>query len=319
MKWKYIVKRILIAIPTFFGITILAYFISSLAPGSPLDALLSDPKISPAELERRRIELGLDQNILIQYWNWLKALLQGDLGFSYSASRQSVNQMIAQRLGPTLMLSGSALLLSIVVSIPLGVFAATKPNSIRDYITSGISFIAVGTPNFFAGLALIFIFAVKLKLLPTGGMYDSTGERDIWMLMRHMALPMVVLSIQQIGAWIRYMRSSMMDVFKQDYIRTAKAKGVRRGRLIRKHAFKNSLLPVVTVIGMSFPTLVGGAVVTEQVFSWPGIGSLLVQAILGRDYPVIMGITVLVAVVVLVANLITDLIYGVLDPRIRYQ
>ncbi len=150
-------------------------------------------------------------------------------------------------------------------------------------------------------------------------MYDSVGDKTGWALLRHMLLPMFVLSIQQIGAWIRYTRSSMMEVLRQDYIRTAKAKGVKRGRLIWLHAFKNSLLPVVTVIGMSFPTLVGGAVVTEQVFSWPGIGTLLVQAILGRDYPVIMGVTVLVAIAVLLANLVTDLIYGVLDPRISYK
>ncbi len=319
MKSKYFIKRLLIAIPTFIGITILAYLISSLAPGSPLDALLADPRISAAEIERRRQELGLDQNVLVQYWNWLKSLLHGDLGYSFSASRQSVNQMISERLSATLLLSGSALLFSIFISIPLGIFAATKPNSIRDYLTSGLSFVAVGTPNFFAGLALIYIFAVKFKWLPTGGMYDSVGDKTTWALLRHMLLPMFVLSIQQIGAWIRYTRASMIEVLRQDYIRTAKAKGVKRGRLIRLHAFKNSLLPVVTVIGMSFPMLVGGAVVTEQVFSWPGIGSLLVQAILGRDYPVIMGVTVLVAVAVLLANLLTDLVYGLLDPRISYK
>lgn len=319
MKWKYIIKRVLIAIPTFLGITVLAYFISSLAPGSPLDALLSDPRISPAEIERRRQELGIDQHVFIQYINWLKALLKGDLGYSFGASRLPVKVMILDRLGPTLLLTGSSLILSIIVSLPLGIFAATKPGSIRDYLSSGLSFIAVGTPNFFAGLTLIYIFAVKLKILPTGGMYDSTGNKDFLILAKHLVLPVIVLSIQQIGAWIRYMRSSMSEVLKQDYIRTAKAKGLSKRKLIKHHAFKNSLLPIVTVIGMSLPTLVGGAVVTEQVFSWPGIGSMLVQAILGRDYPVIMGITVLIATVVLIANLITDLIYGILDPRISYK
>ena len=319
MKFKYILKRLLIAVPTFLGITLLSYVLSSLAPGSPLDALLGDPKITAVELERRRVELGLDQSVLVQYFHWLMQLLQGNLGYSFGSNRLPVAELILERLKPTLLLASCSFGLSILTAIPLGVFAASKPNSLRDYLSSGISFLLVGTPNFFAGLALIYIFGVVFQLLPTGGMYDSSGARTTADLLKHMVMPMLVLSFQQIGSWIRYMRSSMVEVFQEDYLRTARAKGLRPFAVIRKHAFKNSLLPVITVIGMSIPGLVGGAVVTEQVFSWPGVGSLMIQSIAARDYPVIMGITVLVATVVLIVNLITDIIYGVLDPRISYR
>ena len=318
MKGKYIVKRLLIAVLTFFGITFLAYFISSLAPGSPLDALLADPRITPAELERKRISLGLDQPVVIQYFVWLKSLLAGDLGFSYTSQRP-VMTMIRERLGITSLLAGSSIVLSLIVAVPLGIFAATKPNSMRDHVSGGLSYIMVASPSFFTGLLLIYIFAVKLKVLPSGGLFDSSGTKTNAMLFRHMILPCLVLSFQHIGSWVRYMRSSMLEVMQEDYIVTARAKGLKKMRVYLGHGLKNALIPVVTVVGMSVPSLVGGAVVTEQVFSWPGIGMLMVQAINSRDYPVFMGITVIIAIVVLLVNLATDLIYGLLDPRISYR
>jgi peptide/nickel transport system permease protein len=227
--------------------------------------------------------------------------------------------MILERLGPTLMISCASVVLSLLVAVPLGIMAAAKPYSLRDYGSSGLSFVLASTPNFFAGLALIYLLAVTFRLLPSGGMYDSSGEYRLGDLVRHMVLPTLVLSFQQMGSWIRYVRSSMLEVMQEDYIRTARAKGLKRRVVILKHGLKNSLIPVVTVVGMSIPALVGGAVVTEQIFTWPGIGLLMVASIQARDYPVIMGITVVVAAVVLVANIFIDLIYGVLDPRIRYN
>ena len=297
MKWKYILKRILIAIPTFFGITILAYFILNMAPGSPLDALLADPGITPAELERKRVALGLDQPVIIQYFTWLKQLLTGNLGFSYSTQRP-VATMILERLPATAILAASSIVLSLIVSIPLGIFAASRPNSGRDYFSGGLSMLMMATPNFFVGLVFIYLFAIVFNILPSGGMYSS---------------------FQQIGGWVRNMRSSMLEVMQDDYIRTAKSKGLTKWKVIMKHALKNALTPVVTVVGMSIPSIVGGAVVTEQVFGWPGIGSLMVTAINGRDYPVIMGITVMIAAAVLIANILTDVAYGILDPRISYK
>ncbi len=318
IKRNYILRRLSIIVPTFFGITVLAYIISSMAPGSPLDALLADPHITEAEIGRRRIALGLDQSVMIQYFNWLKEFLRGNLGFSFKTQRP-VSTMILERLGPTILLASSSVLLSLLVALPLGILAAIKPYSTRDYAFSGISFLMAATPNFFAGLVLIYIFAAVLRILPTGGMYDSSGVRSVGILLKHLILPTLVLSFQQIGSWIRYMRGSMLEVMKEEYIRTAKAKGLTRTLVIYRHALKNALIPVVTVVGMSVPSLVGGAVVTEQIFGWPGIGSLMVQSISARDYPVIMGITVVVSAVVLIANLVTDLVYGVLDPRISYN
>ena len=271
MRLKYILKRILVAIPTFFGITILAYFILNLAPGSPLDALLADPGITPAELERKRVALGLDQPVIVQYFTWLKQLLTGNLGFSYSTQRP-VATMILERLPATAILAASSILLSLVVSIPLGIFAASKPNSKRDYFSGGLSMLMMATPNFFVGLVFIYLFAIVFQILPSGGMYSSSGARTFGDLMKHMILPCLVLSFQQIGGWVRHI-----------------------------------------------PSIVGGAVVTEQVFGWPGIGSLMVTAINGRDYPVIMGVTVMIAAAVLIANILTDVAYGILDPRISYK
>lgn len=318
MNLQYIAKRILIAIPVFFGIMLLVYLVSSLAPGSPLDALLADPKINALELENRRRKLGLDQSAILQFLNWLREFLKGNLGYSYSTHRL-VSDMIGERLGITAILAGTSILFSLIISLPIGIFAASKPNSFGDYSSGILSFVMVATPNFFMGLIFIYVFSVVLKILPSGGMYDISGSKTLASLLRHMILPCLVLSFQHIGSWVRYIRSSMLEVMQQDYIRTAKAKGLRKWRVIFIHGIKNALIPVVAVIGMSIPSLAGGAVVTEQVFGWPGIGTLMVQSIRARDYPVIMGITAVVAVVVLIANIITDLLYGVLDPRIRYE
>ncbi len=318
MNIKYILKRLLVAVPVFFGIMLLVYIISSLAPGSPLDALLADPKVNAAELEKRRLELGLDQPVIVQYFTWFKEFLNGNLGYSYSTHRL-VSDMIRERVGITAILAGTSILLSLLVSLPIGIVAASKPNSPGDYSSRILSFIMVATPNFFMGLMLIYIFSVVLKILPSGGMYDTSGTKTTASLLRHMILPCLVLSFQHIGSWVRYIRSCMLEVLQEDYIRTAKAKGLRKWGVIFRHGIKNALIPVAAVVGMSVPSLVGGAVVTEQVFGWPGIGTLMVQSIRARDYPVIMGITAVVAITVLVCNIATDLLYGVLDPRIRYE
>ena len=319
MKWKYTLKRLLIAIPTFLGITILAYFILNLAPGSPLDAMLVDPRITAAELECKRIALGLDKPVIVQYFNWFKMLLQGDLGFSYSTQRP-VADMILERLPATATLAGASMVFSLLIAIPLGIFAATKPNSKRDYISGGISMLMMATPNFFVGLVFIYFFAIVFQILPSGGMYSSAGGAKTFAdLAKHMIMPCMVLSFQQIGNWVRHMRSGMLEVMQEDYIRTARSKGLKQKMVIIKHGLKNALIPVITIIGMSIPSLVGGAVVTEQVFGWPGVGSLMVTAIEARDYPVIMGVTVMIAVAVLLANILTDLAYGLVDPRISYK
>ncbi|KAA3381974.1 ABC transporter permease, partial [Akkermansia muciniphila] len=265
MKKKYIIKRLLIAIPTFLGITILVYILSSFASGSPLDMLLQNPYITPEEIERKRIEFGLDQPVIIQYFNWLKMLFQGNLGFSYRANLP-VLDMILERLGPTLLLTFTATIFSVLIAVPLGIMSAYKPYSLWDYASSGLSFIGSATPNFFAGMILIYLFAVQLKILPIGGMYDSSGIRSFPILLKHLIMPALVLSLQQVGRLIRQTRGSMLEVLSEDYIRTARAKGLKERTVLIKHGMRTALIPVITELGMMIPFLIGGAVVTEQIF-----------------------------------------------------
>lgn len=315
---KYIGKRILIAIPTFLGITVLVYVLSSLAPGTPLEMIFNDPNATKEQMDLMRHKLGLDQPVIIQYLNWLIQLLQGNLGTSYRTGH-AVWADITERIGPTLLLTFSSLAFSVVIAIPLGIMSAYKPYTAWDYVSSALSFIGAAIPNFFAGLVFVYLFSVLWKLFPSGGMYDTSGVRSTGMLLHHLFLPMLVLSIQQMGSLIRQTRGAMLDVLQEDYIRTARAKGSKEGRVLMLHALQNAFIPVVTRIGMMIPFLVGGAVVTEQIFAWPGLGSLMVLSINSRDYPVIMGITVFIAGAVLIGNIIVDLIYGLLDPKIRYS
>lgn len=317
-RYRYIIKRLLTAIPTFLGITVLVYVVASMAPSSPLEILFNDPMATKAEMEEMSRKLGLDQPVIIQYLRWLAELLRGNLGTSIRTNGQ-VTAMILERVGPTLILTGTAMLLTAVIGLPLGIMSAYKPYSKWDYVSSGFSFIGSAMPNFFAALVLIYLLCVKVKVFPTSGMYDTSGMKTLPMFLHHLVLPSVVLAIQQIGSLIRQCRGSMLEVLQDDYVRTARAKGLRERPVLISHALRNAWIPLVTWFGMQIPFLIGGAVVTEQIFGWPGLGTLMVQSINARDYPVIMGITVFIAVAVLVGNLIVDLIYGLLDPRIRYD
>ena len=235
------------------------------------------------------------------------------------ADDEKVSAMIGERIGPSLLLTFSAILIAYIIAIPLGILSAVRPYSIQDYSCTGFAFLTAATPNFFIGLLFILIFTVRLRILPMGGMYDSGGEHTFASVLRHLILPAFVLSLSQIGSTMRYVRGSMLEVLGEDYVRTARAKGLKERIVVVRHAFRNALIPVVTNFGLSIPFLVGGAVVTEQVFSWPGIGNLMVMSISYRDYPAIMGITVVISIAVLIGNIVVDLIYGLLDPKIRNQ
>lgn len=317
-KSSYIIKRLLSAIPTFLGITVLVYILASLTPSSPLEILFNDPYATPEEIARKAQELGLDQPVIVQYLHWLGQLFQGNMGTSIRTNLP-VLQMIAQRIWPTLTLTGSAMLITIAVSIPLGVMAAYKPYTKWDYISSGLSFVGSAMPNFFAGLVLIYLFCIEVRLFPTSGMYDTSGVRTLPMFLHHLALPSFVLAVQMIGSLIRQCRGSMLEVLQDDYVRTARSKGLSEKAVLIRHALRNAWIPLVSWFSTQIPFLIGGAVVTEQIFGWPGLGSLMVQSINARDYPVIMGISVVIAVVVLLGNLLVDLLYGLLDPRITYN
>lgn len=313
---KYAVKRLLIAIPTLFGLTILVFFLASAAPGSPVEMLMSDSMATEEGLAKMEESLGLNDPVYIQYFRWVSQIVQGNMGTSYR-TYQPVWGMVADRIGPTLILTGTALLIALLVAIPLGCLAAYKPYSIFDYISSGLSFFGSATPNFFAGLIAIYIFCVIMGWLPISGMYDSLTNRSFSSLIRHLILPASVLSLQLLGGFLRQIRSSMLESLGEDYINTARSKGLRERSVVFSHALRNSLGPLISQIGLSIPLLIGGTVVIEQIFGWPGIGSLMVLSINSRDYPTIMGLTVVIAITVLVGNILVDLAYGIIDPRVR--
>lgn len=313
---KYMIKRILVAIPVLIGITVIDYAVMCLA-GSPL-AMLQGPRVSEAAVEAKAIALGLDQPIYIQYFVWLKQLLQGNLGYSIK-NYQSVSEMIGSHLGPTLLLMGVSLIVSIIIAVPAGIFSATHQYSKRDYTVVTLSFIGTSIPGFFLSLLLIYVFTVKLGWLPSSGMTSLGTGGGFTDIAKHMVMPVIVLATSMAGTNIRYIRSAVLEILQMDYLRTARSKGIGNFKVINKHALRNALISIVTVIGMEIPVLFGGAVIIEQVFSWPGLGLMTMNAIINRDYPVIMGVCLLSAIVVLLANLITDLLYAVVDPTIQYK
>lgn len=259
--------------------------------------------------------MGLDKPFYIQYFVWLGQLLHGNMGYSVK-SYQPVAEMIRSHLGPTLLLMGVSLIVSLILAVPAGIYSAIHQYSKGDYAVVTASFLGSSIPGFFLSLLLIYIFTIKLKLLPSSGMITlgtNGGAADV---AKHMVMPVIVLATSMAGSNIRYIRSAVLEILQQDYLRTARAKGIGRFRVIYKHALRNALVPIVTVIGMEIPMLFGGAVIIEQVFSWPGLGLMTMSAIIGRDYPVIMGVCLLSAVVVLIANLVTDILYALVDPTI---
>ncbi|MGM0837276.1 MAG: ABC transporter permease [Bacillota bacterium] len=317
----YIVKRILHAIPILIGITILTFLIMQLAPGNPMQTMIN-PKISMEEMERAQANLGFDQSKIVQYFSWLKEILQGNLGYTIKTG-QSVSDLILERLPATLTLTGSAFIMAFVIGVPLGVFSATHRYKLPDYVLTVFAFIGISIPSFFFGLGLIFIFALKLGWFPTSGMASIGANLTGFALfidhLKHIILPAVVLSLPTVAVVMRFTRSSLLEVLHQDFVRTADSKGLSRKVVIVKHALRNALIPVITIFGLSIPFLFGGAYITEHIFNWPGMGSMGIQAIVGREYPVIMALNLFTSILVLMGNLLADVLYAWADPRIRYN
>lgn len=313
--FKYLRKRLLITIPVFIGLTVLIYVMASMMPGSPLDGYLADPDMTAEMIEFKKEQLGLNRPVILQYFTWLGQLFQGNLGFSYRTG-QPVWNMVRERIGPTLILSLPSIVVAVAISIPLGVMAAYKPYSLWDYGSSGLSFIGAAVPQFFLAMILVYFFCIKGNL-PMSGMYDSLSAKTG--LLRHLILPLATLSFGQVGSYLRLIRSSMLDTLGDDYVRTARSKGLREGTVIFKHALRNVLIPLVSKISLHLPFIVGGAVLVEQVFSWPGLGSLMILSINAKDYPTIMGVAIVICIGVLIGNILVDFVYAVLDPRIRLQ
>jgi peptide/nickel transport system permease protein len=313
----YIIRRLLLAIPILLLISIVTYVIIDLMPGDSIDMLV-DPSGSAESIERRREALGLNDPLYLRYFHWLKEVLQGNLGYSAVNNWPVANQVL-ERIGPTVTLMGSALVVSLLLAFPIGIISAVKSNSRLDNILTILTFSGISLPTFFVGLAGIYIFAVKLKLVPTSMMQTPGMESSLVDRLHHLILPVMVLAIHQVALYMRLIRSSVLEVMRKDFVRTARAKGLRERAVVLRHAVRNSLLPVVSVLGVQLPALFSGAVVTEQIFAWPGIGRLLVSSVYGRDYPVLMAIIMVTAVLVVLSNLLTDVVYALVDPRIRYD
>jgi peptide/nickel transport system permease protein len=313
----YIVRRLLIAIPVLFGVTIVNFLIINMAPGNPVDMYI-DPNSTPEQIELRKEQLGLNDPIWVQYIRWLTNMFQGNLGYSYS-TYEPVQEIILERMGPTFQLMGIALLIGLAIAIPIGIISAVKQYSKLDYFVTGTSFLGISTPHFFLGLGVIYIFAVEWQILPAGGMSTLGSEGDFIDRLKHLILPVFVLSLGIAGKNVRYVRASLLEVLGHDYLRTARAKGLREFVVTNKHALRNALIPIITIIGLEIPLLLAGAVITEQVFQWPGMGQLTIQSIMSRDYPTLMALNLLTACIVLLANLVTDIFYSIADPRIKYK
>lgn len=313
---RYLIKRFLIAIPTFLGITVIVFFLSNMAPGGPVDVLAANNNLTPEAYEQLKVSLGMDKPVIVRYGIWFVNFLQGDLGMS-TRTNTPVIKVIGERVGASLLLTGSGLLLCLIISIPLGILSAYKEGSVWDSIGSGIAFLGSSLPGFFISLLLIYIFAAKLGWLPATGMYTATGDHSLKDLATHMIMPTFVLGFTMCGEFVKQIKGNMLEVLNDEHVKTARSKGMKERTVIIKHVFRNSLIPLVTLISLTVPFLLGGAVVTEQVFGWPGLGSLMVLSIDARDYNAIMGVTVFIAAGVLICNVLLDLVYAKLDPRIR--
>ncbi|MBB3285584.1 MULTISPECIES: ABC transporter permease [Rhizobium] len=314
----YGLKRLVVGIGMLIALSVLVFVLLRLTPGDPIDAYI-DPStpLSPAAMADLRERLGLDRPLPLQYVGWLQQALQGNLGYSVKRLDQPVLTLVLSRIGPTVLLMGSALIMAIVAGIVAGVIGAVRRNSVTDISLSVLALAGISSPAFLSALLGLYIFAVRLGWLPSGGMLTPGEDFSISDLLWHLILPAALLAIAQAALIMRYMRASLLEVLNQDYVRTARAKGVFEFWVIVKHALRNALLPVVTVIGSTIGLAIGGAIFVESVFNWPGMGLLLVDAVTSRDYPVIMGATLVIGACVIIVNLLTDLAYAVIDPRIK--
>ena len=320
----YTLRRLLVAVPLLLGITFLSFAIIHLAPGEPTDLIAGDPRLEASAQQRQLLRemYGLDKPIPVQYWNWLTRIVRLDFGRSFSPDGRPVLTKIAERLPVTLLLNIVELLIIVALAVPIGVLSATRQYSLFDKVTTVFVFVGFATPDFWLALLLMIFFGVQLGWLPISGLRSLNWEYlSFWGqqadFLAHLVLPIIVATFGGLAGFSRYMRQSMLEVVRQEYIQSARAKGLSERVVIGKHALRNAMLPIVTILGLSLPGLIGGSVIVESIFAIPGMGQLMVQAVFERDYPVIMGNLVIVAVLTLIANLIADLAYGLVDPRIR--
>jgi peptide/nickel transport system permease protein len=317
---QYLLRRLLIAIPSLLGISVVLFTVLALAPGDPFEELATNPAVPPEVRAALRAKFGLDDPVMVRYFRWLVAMINGDWGYSF-VSRVNVDELILSRLPVTLVILGSSQVLALMIALPVGVFAATRPYSVFDQIANTFAFVGFSLPTFFTGLLFILLFSITLDWLPFvyRADIDATGWAWFWAHFKQSIMPITVLGLFQGAAWTRFVRSSVLDVIRLDYVTTARSKGLPERVVIVKHVVRNALIPVVTLVALQMPSVFGGAIVTEQIFRVPGIGSLLISAILANDTPVIMAVTFVFACLVVFFNLLADILYGWLDPRISYR
>ena len=316
----YLLRRLLIALPSLLGISVVLFTVLALAPGDPFAEMALNPNIPPEVQENMRKQFGLDDPIWLRYFHWLFAMLHGNWGFSF-ISRVDVDTLIWARVPVTLAVIGASQVLALLIALPVGIVSAARPYSWFDRVASTLAFVGFSLPTFFTGLLFILLFSIKLDWLPFVFRADIPGTGWAWWeaQIRQSIMPVLVLGLFQGASWTRYVRSAVLDVIRLDYVTTARSKGLRERAVILKHVVRNALIPVVTLVALTMPQVFGGAIVTEQIFRVPGIGSLLIDAILRNDTPVVMAVTFVFSCLVILFNLIADLLYGWLDPRISYR
>ncbi|MDI1284622.1 MAG: ABC transporter permease [Reyranella sp.] len=320
MSRQYIIRKILIMIPSLLGISLVLFTVLAMAPGDPFEELATNPAVPPEVRAALRAKFGLDDPVWTRYLHWLVAMIHGDWGFSF-VSRMDVDKLILQRLPVTLIVIGSSQIIAMLVALPVGVLAATRPYSLFDQVANTLAFVGFSLPTFFTGLLFILVFSIQLDWLPFvyRANIDATGWQFYWEHIKQSIMPVMVLGLFQGASLVRFVRSSVLDVIKLDYVTTARSKGIGERKVITKHVVRNALIPVVTLVALQLPIVFGGAIVTEQIFRVPGIGSLLISSMLSNDTPVVMAVTFVIACLVVFFNLLADIIYGWLDPRISYR
>jgi len=315
MSARVLINRLLAAIPLLLGISLLLFLVVHLAPGGPLDVYADNPSVTPAALERLSIAYGLDKPLPVQYGLWLKAMLTGDWGYSIRTGRPVLTELI-ERLGPTMQLGAAAMAVALVSALALGTLAAARAGGWIDRMIDAATLSGLSMPAFWLALVLQYFFSVRLGWLPSAGM-ETIGDSSFGDRLAHLVMPATVLAIVTTAGWTRYIRAGMIDVLARDYIRTAYAKGLSEREVLIRHALRNAVIPAISIIALDLASLISGAVITEAVFAWPGIGSLFVQSMDGRDYPVLMGVLMMGSAAVILANIVGDLLQAALDPRLR--
>jgi peptide/nickel transport system permease protein len=322
---RYALRRVLQAVPILFILSVLLFAMVRAAPGGPLATAYRNPNVTKEQIELLKKQLGLDKPLPVQYVSWLGDMLRGNMGESIKF-RRPVSEMIAERIPNTLILVGVSFLVTLIIALPVGILSARKPYSIFDYIATTLTFIGQSVPVYWLGLALILVFYVTIAnpatgkpLFPSGGMRTIGGDNNLLDLAWHLVLPVAALSTSWVAWYSRFLRSNLLDVLHEDYVRTARAKGANDRVVYYKHALRNAILPLVTLIGLDLPSLFAGALFVETIFAWPGMGRLFWDAARGRDYPVLLAVVMIDAVIIIFCNILADLFYGILDPRVKYE